>query len=204
MGRQHVFQHVFQRLLRRCPEHRQSQSLRWVVASRTTARKLKLLRGSGSFASFPATLSPQVAAARRRLRGKQSVPGLAAPAKALEAVGPAAPQVPAPPAVASAPSVAAQAFAAELQGKVGFLQTSVNCNRVCCTHVTTSNPTHRQPASFTRASFFEHFAQVYRDVYLTQESQAAITSRGLQKKVRHVNTGSKIRTHLPPNIQYIP
>ena len=38
-------------------------------------------------------------------------------------------------------------------------------------HVRTDNPLHRQPSSFTRASFWDHLCQVYKAVYPRPQSK---------------------------------
>ena len=63
----------------------------------------------------------------------------------------------------------AEAYQAE-EGEPGNLSNGVLRQHVHYTHVTTNNPQHKQPAEFTRKTFWEHLAKVFKDVYPDEDS----------------------------------
>lgn len=59
-------------------------------------------------------------------------------------------------------------------------------------HVRTHNPEHVQPSSFTRQSFFEHMAKVYKDVYPESANElGSILLFGAVAKERHANSSTE-------------
>jgi hypothetical protein len=101
----------------------------------------------------------------RRLRGKQAAPAWY---------------------TAPRPTAAEDAVAAEAWAELVGLSEDAQRQHVHYTHIRTTSPTDRQPSTFTRAGFWSHLEQVYRDVYPeAANSSGSILLFGAVAKEQH-------------------
>ena len=87
------------------------------------------------------------------------------------------------------PPAAVRAMADEAWSEMTALSEDKRRRHIHWVHVRTHQPDHRQPATFTRAEFWQHLLQVYREVYPEPaNATGSILLFGLVCKERHRNS----------------